>query len=61
MTEPLITTTEDVDWDLLTEDDDRFEYASYVVNTAPEDRPEISEVSAKAALAWISDLQEDDS
>lgn len=37
----------------LTDDDAKFEYAQYVINTPPEDRPEISEDDAKAALDWM--------
>lgn len=37
----------------LTSDDERWEYAQYIVNTPAEDRPEISEEDAEAALAWL--------
>jgi hypothetical protein len=37
----------------LSDDDERFEYAQYIVNTPEEDRPEISKEDAAAALDWL--------
>lgn len=37
----------------LSDDDERFEYAQYIVNTPEEDRPEISKEDADAALEWL--------
>jgi hypothetical protein len=42
-------------WDTLEDDGERFEFAQYVVNTAPEDRTEISPSDAEDALAWMSE------
>lgn len=51
----LITGEEDdLTFDALKDDDARFEYAQYIVNTAPKDRPEISESDAKDALDWMA-------
>jgi len=41
------------DFDNLQDDDERWEYAQYIVNTPAEDRPEISEENAAAALDWL--------
>ena len=40
-------------WDSLETDWERFEFAQYIVNTPPEDRSEISDADAGAALAWM--------
>jgi hypothetical protein len=44
---------EDVQFGALETDDERFEFAQYIVNTAPKDRPEISDANAKEALSWM--------
>lgn len=40
-------------FDSLQDDDERWEYAQYIVNTPEEDRPEISDADAEAALNWL--------
>lgn len=51
--EPVILEEDGVSFDALEDDDARFEFAQYVINTPPQDRPEISEEDAAAALAWM--------
>ena len=42
-----------LDFDNLQDDDERWEYAQYIVNTPEEERPEISKEDAQAALEWL--------
>jgi hypothetical protein len=42
-----------LDFDDLQDDDERWEYAQYIVNTPEEERPEISKEDAEAALEWL--------
>lgn len=34
-------------------DEQRFEFAQYIVNTPASDRPEVSDEEAAAALSWM--------
>lgn len=51
--EPVMIEEDGVSFDALETDDEKFEFAQYVVNTPPEDRPEVSEADAALALQWM--------
>ena len=52
---PLLSGDDKVDaFDTIEDEFDRFEFAMYIVNTAPEDRPEVSEEDALEALDWLA-------
>lgn len=53
MSEPLFLSNEGVVWDTIEDDWERFEFASYIVNTPADQRKEISPEDATAALAWL--------
>lgn len=48
-----MTDDSSLDFYNLEDDDERFEYAQYIINTPEEDRPEISKENAEAALEWL--------
>lgn len=50
--EPLFLSNEGVVWDTLEDDDERFEYVQYIINTPEEDRPELTDEDVQAALNW---------
>lgn len=50
MSEPIILNP--VQFEACEDDHERFEFAQYIVNTPPEDRPEVTEADAQEALDW---------
>lgn len=53
---PLLSGDDKVDaFETIEDDFDRFEFAMYIVNTPPEERPEVSESDAEEALAWLQE------
>ena len=42
-----------LEFNSIEDDDERWEYAQYIINTPEEDRPEISAEDAAAALEWL--------
>lgn len=48
-------TDDGLEFDSLEDDFERFEYAQYIINTTPEERPEVSKESEEAALKWMED------
>lgn len=49
---PLFLSNEGLVWDTLKDDDERFEYVQYIINTPEADRPELTPEDVAAALSW---------
>ena len=48
-------TEEGLEFSAIDDEDEKFEYAQYIINTPRSMRPEVSESSERAALEWLKD------